>query len=446
MIKIYEDFKEILTEERIAECKAARDKHREVIFSQTRENISEGAAEELKSLCDLFAEDNYVWLAGLWEPEIGGFYYSVSGRDGKGFLPDVQSTAQALNFMETSGLLGGRGKLYQEVLPEEMKEKIKKFTLSLQNEDGFFYHPQWGKRITLSRRGRDLSWATEILGNLGAKPKYPLPFEKRDDGKVSAAFPEHLCSIEGLKKYLNSLDLEHKSYPCGNQLQAQCRQFVAAGNEYVDYLLEHLKSRQRADNGLWQEKVNYDSVNGLMKICLIYTALGRPFPNAEKALESAIYAALSDQRVTFITQVYNPLITINNLIGNIKKFGDAETAEKLRKTISDNAEGFIRLTKQKSVICQCPDGSFSYGVIGTEHNGRIAQYAPVAIADEDEGTVDANGITVSGIYRNTCRILGIADIPVFSPTDSALFLELLSAARVKPKLYEKPSWFEDYLI
>ena len=175
-------------------------------------------------------------------------------------------------------------------------------------------------------------------------------------------------------------------------------------------------------------------------------ALGRPFPNAERALESAIYAALSSQRVTFITQVYNPLVTINNLIGNIKKFGDASVAEKLRRTIADNAEGFIRLTREKSVICQCPDGSFSYGVIGTEHNGRIAQYAPVAIADEDEGTVDANGITVSGIYRNTCRILGIEDIPVFSPCDSALFLELLSAARVKPKLYEKPSWFEDYLV
>ena len=157
MKTIYNDFKDILTEERVAECKTAREKHREVIFSQTRENISEGAANELKSLCDLFGEDNYVWLASLWEPEIGGFYYSASGRDGKGFLPDVQSTAQALNFMETSGLLGGRGKLYQDVLPVEMKEKIKRFTLSLQSEDGFFYHPQWGKHITLSRRGRDLS-------------------------------------------------------------------------------------------------------------------------------------------------------------------------------------------------------------------------------------------------------------------------------------------------
>ena len=446
MKRIHEDFKDILTEEQIAECRAARDNHRSVIFKDTREKISEGAAAELKSLCDLFREDNYIWLASLWEPEIGGFYYSVSGRDGKGFLPDVQSTAQALNFMETSGLLGGRGRLYQDVLPEDMKEKIKSFTLSLQDEDGFFYHPQWGKHITLSRRGRDLSWATEILGNLGAKPHYPLPFEKRDDGKVSSSVPEHLRSIENLKAHLDSLDIEHKSYQLGNQLQAQLRQFVAAGDEYVDCLIQNLNKRQRADNGLWQEKVNYDSVNGLMKICLIYTALGRPFPNAERALESAIYAALSSQRVTFITQVYNPLVTINNLIANIKKFGDASVAEKLRRTIADNAEGFIRLTREKSVICQCPDGSFSYGVIGTEHNGRIAQYAPVAIADEDEGTVDANGITVSGIYRNTCRILGIEDIPVFSPCDSALFLELLSAARVKPKLYEKPSWFEDYLV
>ena len=58
MKRIYEDFKGNLTEERIAECRAARDNHRSVIFKDTREKISEGAAAELKSLCDLFGEDN----------------------------------------------------------------------------------------------------------------------------------------------------------------------------------------------------------------------------------------------------------------------------------------------------------------------------------------------------------------------------------------------------
>ena len=36
------------------------------------------------------------WWAGLYDPEIGGFYYSNSARDNAGFLPDMESTYQIL--------------------------------------------------------------------------------------------------------------------------------------------------------------------------------------------------------------------------------------------------------------------------------------------------------------------------------------------------------------
>ena len=58
----------------------------------------------VKQLYSLYSPDAYVWLANLYDPDIGGFYYSVSARDTVGFLPDIESTNQALNFIINTGM------------------------------------------------------------------------------------------------------------------------------------------------------------------------------------------------------------------------------------------------------------------------------------------------------------------------------------------------------
>lgn len=74
-------------------------------------------------------------------------------------LPDIESTGQTLYLLEASGLTRGRALDDPEAFPESFKASLVRFTLSLLDpNDGYFYHPQWGKNITTSRRGRDLGW------------------------------------------------------------------------------------------------------------------------------------------------------------------------------------------------------------------------------------------------------------------------------------------------
>ena len=44
------------------------------------------------------------WLANLYYADIGGFYFSNSARNFNGFLPDLESTVQALGFITNSGM------------------------------------------------------------------------------------------------------------------------------------------------------------------------------------------------------------------------------------------------------------------------------------------------------------------------------------------------------
>ena len=87
----------------------------------------------------LYKDTVYLWLAGLYDKEIGGFYYSNSRRDNEPFRPDIESTNQATNFMLGSGLINE-----PEDLPLAMREQMTRFCQSLISpDDGYIYHPQW---------------------------------------------------------------------------------------------------------------------------------------------------------------------------------------------------------------------------------------------------------------------------------------------------------------
>ena len=69
-----------------------RNSLRETDFSGLS-NLSSGAVKVLKDMYMLYDENVYIWMANLYDPDIGGFYYSNSGRNTQGFLPDLESTA-----------------------------------------------------------------------------------------------------------------------------------------------------------------------------------------------------------------------------------------------------------------------------------------------------------------------------------------------------------------
>ena len=244
--------------------------------------------EAFKSFYELYDGEKIIrWLTALYDPAIcvcygldgeteckqtkycggGGFYYSNSGRDHFGYLPDAESCAQALSIIGNCGMTRGlRGGGYTSVIPEEMADSICDYLYELQEDDGFFYHPQWPRDYIisenkLSRRGRDHTWCTNILHECGRPKKYynvnASAYKTDNDlsgflgGSTVAAVSKvistadfvvapHLQTLDAFKQYLKELDIEHKSYPAGNTLSSQSSQIYARGQEYVDAMVEEL--------------------------------------------------------------------------------------------------------------------------------------------------------------------------------------------------------------
>ena len=421
----------LVTKERLTALKIKRDEMRQAGFDKAAEVIGEEGAEALKQLYDMYDEGMYLWMAALWEPEIGAFYFSNSGRDTEGYLPDIESTVQAMRFLDSSGLSVAKNRM----APDNMKEPIVRFAKSLQDPDGYFYHPQWGKDIVVSRRGRDLGWARGIIRDYGATTVYPTPLDKKEDGEKSDLLPDHLQTVENFQAYLSELDIQHRSYWVGNLLQAQMQQIIAAGVEFVDTLDKWYIENQNSQNGTWNEELNYHATNGLMKVCLAYSAIGRAIPNAEKAMDSAIAVTLSNIPDGQITSFYNPWITMNMIIGNLEKFGQKELAEKQRKKLLDNAPEMIFSTAKKIMPFRRDDGSYSYGPGGS---CPTSQAAPVSHAQVPEGDINGNCLATTGVARNVCATLGIVPIPFFCKEDGELFYELIDASFPSKKIYPRP--------
>ena len=159
------------------------------------EEVGADIANALRQLYELYTDDIVEWSANLYDPGIGGYYASSSGRNGDAFGPDVQCTRQTMNFITQSGMIKYTGDTLPNLLPEAMKQQMIYFAKSLQDTNGYFYHPQWGKAATdthLSRRGRDLGWAKDILVALGSRPTYDTPNGYKGDGITADEYWESL--------------------------------------------------------------------------------------------------------------------------------------------------------------------------------------------------------------------------------------------------------------
>ena len=393
-------------------------------------HLGRATADALGELVSLFGDDTYVWLSGLWEGEIGGFYYSVTARDNDTvtynnkeyrLLPDIESTVQAIRAVQNLGMLDRYGRDLRRGLPEEMQKKLLAFATGLQSEDdGFFYHPQWGKAIIASRRGRDNSWATSIVKDLGGEFKYPLAADRlKSEGAASTATAEHLKSLESFKKYLDSFDFEEKSYPAGNTIGSQGLQIKSLG--YFDFMMSYLTSKQKSKNGLWEENISYKSINGLMKISGIYSG-EYPYPNAEAAVESLMAGVMLEERPGAVVDVYNPWAAAVSIIGSHRQAGNTELADRLIGMITDRAPELIRRTAEKISIFRKPDGSFSYC---PDRCSSLSQMAPVALPETNEGDVNATCIAVNGTAMRIMRLLGVRDPGIYCHADYEKFARLL---------------------
>lgn len=238
-------------------------------------------AEAVDSLTtNLFTEEIYHWIAGLYDPKTGGFYFSNSGRDTLGYLPDIETTAQA------SGVLSSINVgTWANLMNDLQKSKMSSWVQQLQsNRDGYLYHPQWGTDISDSRKGRDLGNGGSIITR-GSNLTYTTnpylfdhPYKRFGDttasyvggavkltyalgtstaamvsrviysAGVDESLPAHLQSEEAFRAYLEARwtgDVySNNNYGFGNTVTAQGGQITAAGLGHV--AIEFLNAKQRA--------------------------------------------------------------------------------------------------------------------------------------------------------------------------------------------------------
>jgi hypothetical protein len=324
-------------------------------------------AEAIRDMYTLYKPEMIDWFAGLYDIGVGGFYYSNGARDnekishlGKVYelRPDTESTEQALRFIRTSGLLGD--KTLKEKLPDWMREEIVRYIKGLQDENGFFYHPQWTREKTdrlLSRRARDLMWSVDIITTLGRQPTYDTPSGTKGSGLDfygnPVKIPEVVTGSADAPKPSStatySPDFENKDtliaylerlkeacgkglrfYAIGNTMTSQVSQIRKRDRDLKEMgleanlcetLINWFNEHQNPKNGLWEEESNYLGVNGLLKISGVYSGCGVEMPMADLAAEAAIAAITSDEPIGAGVDLYNTWFAISCIIGNLRKYG-----------------------------------------------------------------------------------------------------------------------------
>ncbi len=388
-----------------------------------------------KTLYAVHTDKICSWLGSLYDSASGGFYYSVSARDNEYqeidgvkhyFLPDIESTNQATNFLMSSGMLDDVKKL-----PEQMKKKIIEFTCSLQNpDDGFIYHPQWGKNIRDSRRGRDMMWAEEMAEKFGFCLPYKTATERlreagMSDNKEEAMkeLPDYLNSKEAFVKYLESFDWEKRAYPAGNTLAAQVYQIEAAG--LMPVAIDFLNSIQNPETGLWGVLHGYDAINAILKIGAIYNFA--PMPKALQVAMTAMDCLTLPGQPECVTYQYNAWYSLRNILANLRKFGGGEgqrTADGIVTEMLKRAPAGIIASAEKCKPFICSDGAYSYAV---EHSSSTSQASRVSLGLK-EGDVNGTVINCMGIINNSLMALELKEYKV-KLFDEAGYEKFLAACK-----------------
>lgn len=384
--------------------------------------------EAYKELYSAHSDRICTWLGGLFDSGIGGFYYSNSARDNEYheidgvkhyFLPDIESTNQATNFLQSSGMIDE----FDEI-PEWMRKKMIEFNCSLQDpDDGFIYHPQWGKNIRDSRRGRDMAWSIAMEEKFNFKLPYKTAVDRLKEGndnpdkkeEIYKTLPDHLKSEEAFLKYLEAFDWDMKAYPAANTITSQRLQIEAAG--LMPIAVKFVNSIQNPD-GTWGKLGGYHAVNAILKLGGVYE--NAPMPNPLGVANAAMDCITLDTRVDTVCWQYNAWFSLRNVIGNLRKFGDNKSADGIVAEILKRAPDGIISSAKKVRTFTCEDGSYSYT---PEHSSSTSQASRVSLGLK-EGDVNATVINCTGVILNSLRALELKDyyVPVFDKSGFEKFL------------------------
>ena len=404
-------------------------------FDEAEAVMGKPAADALRRLYDFYGKDWLDWIASLYDPATGAFYYANSSRDNDEFLPDVESTCQAHFIMSFSGLIDAYDGEYVDAYPKAMCENCVEFVRSLQSDvDGYFYHKQWGSDIIPERRGRDLNQSLSLLRRFRGKAPYPTALERlASKGETSerSNMPEHLLSREAMLAYLDKLNLNSASHAFGHNLSSQANQIEAAG--FKDLVCEYVHSRQNPETGLWEQTPNYSTLSGVVKVGALLHGLGDYVHHGDKIVDSAMDVIMSDIETKYIIFVFNPWGGFAEAIRGAE-IAEREAAERgetssysvrsIREKIYARLPELIDKTIEKLSRFRKPDGSFSYE---PERSAPTTQGVPVS-RGEYEG--DVNGLACAMLYplSSIFGVLGIREIKMCNHDDLLAFRAKIEAA------------------
>ena len=446
------------------------------------------------------------WLANLWEPYLcvcgkcadegkeiacfgGAFYYANSARDYEGFLPDVESTSQALSLLNSLGVFSGYGNSWVnaiETVPG-MKEKLVEFCQQLQDEaSGYFYHPQWGSGVGAARRGRDLGWATGILKNLGAEPLYSTALDRLQGKGTAATLTKRLgvntadaiSAVLPVASFESSLGSE-ESYMAwlvevtngdnmfvnssgAHTISSVSSQIIAAGYleitlDYLDMRVEQLYNEMKAaydrdpennpkPTGLWQRTADYNAVWGVLKLAGLYSSGNRPFKYPVDAMRTCIDVVLmnADEGGNYhMNDVWNQWASCKRIIDDAKKH-NPEIVDTLYAMAAEHSIAMIDATKAKLAKFIQADGTYGYNM---GSSAPTTQGTLVSLG-LPEGDVNATALAHS-TYTDAFYVLGYKAVKLCDYRDGERVLETmrtLTSVEKLPSTSSDPYDFDDIPI
>ena len=452
-------------------------------WAEMKEKHGEKFTAAIRKLYDFYDGPRIVkWLASLYDPEIGGFYYSNSARDYEGFLPDLESSQQVFGILGNLGAVPNR----DAMIPDDIKKKLVTFARELQSpKDGYFYHPQWPQDkslLAVDRYGRDYGNATAIINR--------FTYDTDGDGIPNKLYPKY-CVANGTKCALHAGTDEKCAFPIGVESVAEgiaeakekkvapasagshpdysspeafltwleefnagigtnsgaAHQLAALAPEianygYADIFVKHVKDSQKKlfdeqvaagekPTGIWQRDYNYRAVWGVYKYMYIFNLDSY---NAAIDLKYAPYMIESCLEVIKLPPnkdyAYNDLMNqwsaINGVIANVKKHYGEDEANKLYDMVRRDPVALIEKTIAKLEPFKTADGSFCVRVNGTSPANIYGVH--IAIGGLPEGTVNSTHIIVC-MYASICAALGCKMIKLCTTDDGEDFVRALQSAK-----------------
>lgn len=457
---------------------------KEILDKGIDEKLADEIIYELNEYNTIFSDGLVDWIANLYDPEIGGFYYSNGARDTEGYMPDIESTNQAECFIR---------EFFHVDIPQHIGERMAKWIKGLQDPNGYFYHTQWTKAESNhnpNRLGRDLWRAIATMNRFGYKPTYdtitgfkgdglkadgtPVSTvakkekdankdcqcsNEKDDAPNLSEIPARFLDKEHFEAYLASLDINNRSYGIGNLIAAQAleikgrsEQLIKEGADYslVDILVNWLNERQNPRTGLWTlyDTPDFDGANGLLKILAIYSSVEKPFPNPILAAKSAFAVLGNGEHLGSVCYVYNIWLTLRILNTHIKKYHNDENADKemqdLRFAILQDAPRAIRETAKAVRSFMKEDGSFSYTMT---HSCQTSQGMQVTLPDQNEGDVNASSICSQATFEFMYDVLGLTYVDPYTEEDGKRIISIMEnlgpVVKKKQIVNDTPTTFED---